>query len=1084
MMLGDPPLPPNLFTEARGNACNALQALFDGQSQNHQLLLFAESSQDVADFVAAYLQTLDQETAQGYTNRCLYINEENAWYSVVELRKSHVLVADPRLGLEAPEHADLLTMATRKGHGVIVPLCGAWAGERHEIIQLRSPSQSRIVDILKEAGYSDVRSRELGGIGGDRLSSLRRHLQGLGAVPPYATWGTAREIAQAGLAGKWDGKNLADQAALEQLLGKQYGEWIETLRPDALRSDSPLIQIDEKWQFVSRGEAWGALGNRITDDDLDRFGETAVAVLGERDPKFDLPKTERFAAGIHGKELRYSRFLRQGLAETIALVGSRPESLSSCSLGKPETTTVLTVRRLLESAPWDRWASLDSLLPLLAEGAPDAFLDAVESALQDLDNSPFHELFAQEGSGVLEGQNYMTGLLWALETLAWHPDFLSRVAVILSDLASIDPGGNWANRPSNSLVDIFLPWHVQTCASLEKRRAAVETVISEQPEIGWGLVVGLLPHNHVSTTGCRRPTWRDFIPRDWKDSVLKSEYWEQITIYTELAVALAKTNTEKLIELIDRLSELPKPAHENLLGHLVSEDVMALPPTERLVIWERLGDLSRKHRKFPEANWAMPEDAVAKIELVAKTLAPETPELKYRHLFSGREFDLFDRKGDLEEQQKRLHKNKQNAVQTILETGGVRAVLNFGRSVAIPYEVGRALSGTGSDLLDAEILPSLLDSEEETEKRLVSGFIWGRFRELSWDWADQVLGNDWTDIQKSTFLVLLPFEEATWIRVENHLGQDKQNLYWSNVVPQPFGRDRDLKLAIEKLIEFGRIPEAVLSVYRTTLDDKRFEEDLAIRALLAVLETPDTVAQLDRNQVIDIIKCLQESPTVESEVLFKIEWYFLPWLDYSSPGSPVTLEKCLASDPVFFAKVIALVFRSKDDDENGAAPNEQMRGLVENGYTLLREWKTCPGTLPDGSFDADAFRQWLKKAMRITKETGHSEVAQEQIGRLLTHAPRDPNGLWIHKEIAVALNARDAGRMRSEFAIEILNQRGTYGFTAGREERELAQLNRDKAGALEKERYSRFATAIRKVANSYEQDAERESKRNPRDYWS
>ena len=253
------------------------------------LKLFAESRQDVADFVAAYLKTIDPEMAQNYTNRCLYINEEDAWRSVVELRTSHVLVADPQIKLETPEGAKLRSIARQKGHAVIIPLCGAWSGDSPEIIKLLSPTQSQIEAVLKEAGYPEMRARDLARAGGDSLSALRRYLQGF-VLPPYATWGNARLIAQAGLAGRWDGENPADRSALEMLLGKGYGEWIEILRPDVIRSDSPLIQSDEKWRFVARGEAWNALGKRITDEDLDRPEETAVAVLGERDPKFDLHK--------------------------------------------------------------------------------------------------------------------------------------------------------------------------------------------------------------------------------------------------------------------------------------------------------------------------------------------------------------------------------------------------------------------------------------------------------------------------------------------------------------------------------------------------------------------------------------------------------------------------------------------------------------------------------------------------------------------------------------------------------------------------------------------------------------------------
>jgi len=96
------------------------------------------------------------------------------------------------------------------------------------------------------------------------------------------------------------------------------------------------------------------------------------------------------------------------------------------------------------------------LIPLLAEAAPDEFLDAVESALKNLDESPFHQVFDQEGSGGIGGWNYITGLLWALETLAWHSDYLTRIILVLGELSSIDPGGNWANRPSNSLAILIL----------------------------------------------------------------------------------------------------------------------------------------------------------------------------------------------------------------------------------------------------------------------------------------------------------------------------------------------------------------------------------------------------------------------------------------------------------------------------------------------------------------------------------------------------------------------------------------------------------------------------------------------------
>ena len=139
---------------------------------------------------------------------------------------------------------------------------------------------------------------------------------------------------------------------------------------------------------------------------------------------------------------------------------------------RPRLIASHAVRELLFNAGWERWAGLGNLLSDLAEASPDEFLKAVESALLQ-PSSPFDELFSQEEPGFF-GRNYLSGLLWALESLAWDKAYLVRVCTILGELANRDPGGNWGNRPSSSLTRILLPWLPQTTASASTRRAAID----------------------------------------------------------------------------------------------------------------------------------------------------------------------------------------------------------------------------------------------------------------------------------------------------------------------------------------------------------------------------------------------------------------------------------------------------------------------------------------------------------------------------------------------------------------------------------------------------------------------------------
>ncbi len=1071
---GDPPLPPKLFLAGREHACLELGKLFRGEID--QLVLAMENEQDAADFVAAFLFSLDPETSRSFSSKCLFVEDEDAWLSLTSLQTRHVLLANQKLDLEFSGerfHAE----AKRNGHAIVICLSGAWADGSDKVIAIRSPSEAAIKTALLNGGYTDERASKLAGAGASCLAALKRHLRGLGELPPYVTWESVRVLAQAGLIGRWSGENPADRAALEILLGKSYGEWVESVRPEALRSDTPLIQRNEKWKIISRGEAWSAMGPRLNNDDLDRFHKAALAVLGERDPKLDLPPDERFAASIRGKVLRYSQLLRRGMAETLALLGSRPGALSSCSQEKAETIALLTVRELLEGADWVMWASLDSHLPMLAEAAPEAFLDAVESALSDSAANPFKEVFAQERPGIT-GRNYMSGLLWALETLAWHPDFLVRVTVLLGELAAIDPGGNWANRPANSLAEIFLPWYPQTCAPIPKRKSAVETLLHEQPGVGWKLLMALLPQTHGFSMGSRKPAWREFIPEGWSEGVTDREYWEQTVAYAELAVSAAATELSKLAELIDRLPDLPNPTYSRVLEHLASPSVLGLSESDRLPLWEALVDLAAKHRKFPDAQWAIPQEAVTGIEQTAAKLAPTASNLIHRRLFSDRDFFLFEESGEYEEQRTKLTIRRQEAVREILNAHQIAGLLDFAQHVASPDKVGHALGCVESEPADTILLPDYLGIPDKVFSSFISGFIWGRFWTRSWSWVDAMVKRTWDIEQKATFFALLPFVQEAWQRAEQFLGNDVA-AYWKKANVTIWGPKEHLLEAVTELLKHGRPSASLACLHRLAREKATFPPELVVRALLESLMVEEAARSLDHHDALELIKWLQENDNTDTNALFSIEWAYLPLLDYRLGGEPKTLERRLAADPSFFCELIGLVFRPENELRTQRQPTEQEKNIAQNAYHLLRSWTAVPGIKSDGSLDSGAFVNWLAEVKQRTKESGHLRIAMDQLGGVLSYAPADPDGLWIHKTIAGTLNSKDATEMRLGFTCRLFNRRGVHGYTAGREEREIAARYQEKANALDQAGYHRFATAIRDLAKSYERDAEREAQESP-----
>lgn len=1072
--IGDPPpLTPQVFLLNREEACARLEEIFSGTIL--QLKLDTRFPTQVADFVAAFIVDMDDEARVDTVGRCLIISGVDGWNAVTTLSDRHVLIADFDIDELDLVGTRLFEKARRGSHAVIFGGMPGGLPHPHRV-PLRDPTDYQIREALEKAGYNAERARSLAQRSNGNLISLLRCLQYLSVMPEWALGTDAAELVIAELLGTWSESSEADKTVAENLSKKAYGEWVGKIHEIALRPGTPLIQRDGVWKFVSRYEGWYALGTRIFDEHLDRLKEAAVNVLRELDPQFELPPEKRYASSIYGKVLSHSRSLRYGLAETLALLGSHPKALISCSPGKAEATAVLSVREILASADWVLWASLKDVLPLLAEAAPEEFLDAVEKALND-DPCPYDAVFSQEGGGIL-GRNYMTGILWALETLAWDAKYLTRVVVILGQLAVRDPGGQWSNRPSNSLSTILLPWYPQTCAPVSNRKVAVETLIQELPAVAWKLVLDLLPHFHEASSGSRRPIWREMIPNDWSSVVTLGEYWEQIAIYADLAINLAKNDLPKLVDLIERLADLPSPAHEQILAYLNSDEIISLPQESRLNLWVELLGLVAKHRKFASAQWAMKPEIIEKVAAVADRLAPESPVLRHRRLFSERELDLYEGKEDFDEQRKELENRRQKAIVEILATEDMQAVIEFAKAVESPSRVGFSLGVIADNDADRVVLPELLEAESKSLSQFALGFVWGRFHSRGWTWVDNIETTHWTPTQIGQFLAYLPFTSETWKRSALLLG-DNDSLYWIKTNINPYEAKDDLKFTIDPLIKYGRPHAAIRCLNKLKRDKKPFEIQQAVRALLGALDASEPPHMRDTYALVEVIKALQDDPSTNLDDLFRIEWAYLQVLDRDLGAYPKLLEQRLANDPGFFCEMIRTVFLSRTAERPLEEPTEQQKEVAINAYHLLDKWRTPPGSQKDGSYSGEFLSAWLEHVKASCAESGHLEIALTMVGHVLTYTPPDPDGLWIHHSAASVLNANDAKDMREGFCNKLFNLRGVHGFTAGQEERQIAEKYRKQADEVEVRGYHRLATSLRELASVYDHQAEREATRDP-----
>ncbi len=710
-------------------------------------------------------------------------------------------------------------------------------------------------------------------------------------------------------------------------------------------------------------------------------------------------------------------------------------------------------------------------MPLLAEAVPDEFLKAVEDALKQ-EPCPFDNIFAQEGNGIT-GENYLTGLLWALETLAWEEDFLVRVSVILGELAACDPGGNWANRPLNSLSTILLPWHPQTIATIDKRKVTVQTLANELPDVAWKLLLSLLPDQHQMSMGSHKPTWRESIPDEWTGKVSKEEYREQVFFYAEFAVEKAKDNVGRLNELISNIDNLHKPAFDMLLTYLSSDCITAKPENIKMSLWNGLVDFTAKHKRYSDAKWARDSNLIAQIDEVANKLKPTSPQNLYACLFNGRDFDLYEENDDFQEQQKQLTEKRQQALKLILNDGGIDGVIIFVNRVDSPSNVGQALGGVADASIDAKILPAYLDSGESKLEQFAGAYVWGRYLYNGWDWVDNIISKEWSKSQIARFYTFLSFTLDTWKRVSLILS-DSESMYWKQAYVNPYQTDCELNFAIDKLIEYDRPHGAINCIYKGIHQKKPLDTPRVIHALISAISSPEPPHSMDAYHVAELIKALQDDKATTSDDLFRIEWAYLPLLVGHHGATPKYLEDRLATDPKFFCEVIRLVYRSKNILKTEQKLTDSEKAIATNAWRLLDKWCMVPGMSDVEGFDKTHFDEWLKETWKTCSKTGHLDVALSQIGKVLLYCPADPYGLWINKAVADVLNRKDTERMREGFCNAIFNSRGVHKIDpTGKPERELAEKYRQQANDTENSGFQRLAVSLKGIADYYDSEADR-----------
>ncbi|MXY64662.1 MAG: HigA family addiction module antidote protein [Gammaproteobacteria bacterium] len=1073
----EPRLPKELFLPATERHQELLENWLQAPPAS-ALVVTAESVIEALAFLGGSLEEIE-ETCPGAYERAIVIRSLEAFRTISRISSNYIAI------VASPEVEEALAGLQKKTHTIIVRGRNTVINKADIALDLLSHEPFR--KALSVAGLEDPRINQLARESARSPTILRRRLAQVEAVkvPPWAMDDTvAQRLIPFIFPGAWDASVEADREILRCLTGSRSFEEVEQTIALLQRIDeSPVWSISNHRGVVSKIDALYTAHPAFTCSDLENFLFVAEVVLSEQDPALELPKDKPWGE-LYDKSRQHSDALRQGLCDTLVLLAVHGNSLLGGRLGIDlEARVSDVVKSLLTPSAMSTWLSQKEHLQQYAEAAPNTFLDIVEADL-DSDDPQLAVLFVREDTGIFGGCP-RTGMLSALELLAWKPERLVRVTSILARFCAWKIDDNLTNSPMNALQSIFRCWMPQTAASLGERSSALERLTRKFPDVGWQVCIHQL--NPVSAFGAygNRPRWRTDA-YDAGKVTTNGDAWDGQDKAAELVLHWPVHDEHMLGDLVQRLKVL-SPDQRNRVWELITVWNDTGPnDDQKAALRERIRNyaLTRRsrYREIDDEERDRARQAYALLE-------PRNPVDRHRWLFvshwveeSGDEVE--DERFDHEKREKRIACQRHVALQEIWTEAGLDGIKELCRSGDASGDasgvIGWHMAEIDTDVEQrVKFVHDMLAGESTglrgKSEQCVSGFL----ERLDLPDRDTLLAGLLAHLGSDEdgcirLLGCAPFDSGTWQHVDR-LSMPLQQRYWEQVNPH---WDRHDASAITKLVDELLKVNRPLAAFQAARIDWELLDSSRLMRLLTALAAGDAESSglypIEQYYVSRALDTLEQREDASREDLARIELLHIRNLDGSDHGIP-NLEAQVSDSPAFFMHMLALGFKRNDSGEDPVEwqqQNADKRKFAENaGHALRFSVSRIPGTRVDSGIDRAELMRWLEQVRTLATKYGRADVCDRVIGRLLSCCPHGEDGIWPCEPVRGVIDDTGSQEIVTGVFMGILNNREfTSRGEGGAQDHQLAEKFRTWSRELAFD-HPFTSRMLEKISDSYDHDA-------------
>lgn len=1040
---------------------------------NELITIRADGVEEAAAFAAAAVMSMVNGSDQA-----VVITDPNGWRFVA---------TNPSITLTITSRTEYaLELVKRPGLRTIIPVALGVRGAQHRGASARADDKN---DLILDRPRSDIFEQALQQLGHDPADAMRlaratgrswtvyRRLTARNpsiASPRWITLLTARALTTICLVGSWSADEEGDQAVIARIAGRSYEEVEHDLIELAQLDDSPVIRIGSVWKAKSPLELLHLYGSRLTRQELDRYFDLMQEVLTTPDPILDLPEEERYAASIYGKKRAQTGLLIDALVDSLTkltVVSERMEDIAPLNL---PIRAERFIRNLLDEADEIRWLSLSGVLRELAEAAPMAFLAAVERSLQRTAPSVLR-LLSETASSGLGGRCWHADLLWALETIAWNPRYLTRVALILTRLATVEIKGNWGNTPLNSLVSLFRSWLPQTVAPIERRISTLDEVIKRDADVGWKVLCALALRHHDSASPNARPRWRD------DDSGVGHgapvvEVQRMIIEAGKRLIVLAQGHPTRLCELIKNLECFGKDEQQLIWTAVQTFIGPRVPDASKDLLCSAL-----RAYLFHQLNFSDSESDDAAVNIVEARrlldlLQPIDPVTRFQWLFEKIWVELPEaRESDHQARFHQIEKMRCSALEEILGDNWPGSLDQLVQECGAPETVGRGLASL--DLPEASIVSWMVHNAanftfEQPAGRAIAqllAVVSTDKRKILVQGTLAQLPQDESLSRSASLFVLCPCDLVTW-KLVSSAGESLEQLYWHQARPGWRSSNPDeLMELVSRLLEAKR-PRTAFQAICFEID--KVDAGQLFRIIEGICGGEESEGPIpDAWDIGKAFDRIESADIVLGRTLALLEYGLYPLVEHSERGAKALMQE-IASNPAMFVELVCLAFKPKS--ANTEALDDVRRAAAMRAFDVLHDFTQIPGTQSDGTIGENVLEAWIIEVRKLCEAADCDVgVADDRIGHMLAYSPNGSDDIWPCEAVREVLERLSTETMMIGFVCGTRNRRGftTRGaFDGGDQERNLATKFRKNAEALASS-HPNVSMALDGLERSYARDA-------------